>query len=212
MVALHLCLNPVNADTARDLKWSNLIPAQIDLPTPLDHLTKTQRKDIEYIAWIGEMLKAGMLKENTPAAQDAKKGSRQLAKDGLNVPQLIEHVSRSRERRLRHQKRVVKELDGTFVRIPGYAVPLELSGSKVTEFLLVPYVGACIHTPPPPPNQIVHVEADHAFHLQGLFAPVSVTGHMVIKEASKSLFLVDGASDIDIGYSLKDAHIETLSK
>jgi hypothetical protein len=43
------------------------------------------------------------------------------------------------------------------VRIPGFIVPLEDSATEVTEFLLVPYVGACVHVPPPPPNQLVYV-------------------------------------------------------
>jgi len=43
------------------------------------------------------------------------------------------------------------------VRIPGYAVPLDAERSDKREFLLVPYFGACIHTPPPPANQIVLV-------------------------------------------------------
>jgi hypothetical protein len=47
--------------------------------------------------------------------------------------------------------------DGQSVRIPGYIVPLEEGKSGVKEFLLVPYFGACIHTPPPPSNQIIHV-------------------------------------------------------
>jgi uncharacterized protein len=42
-------------------------------------------------------------------------------------------------------------------RVPGYMVPLEDNLEEVTELLLVPYPGACIHVPPPPPNQIVHV-------------------------------------------------------
>lgn len=50
-------------------------------------------------------------------------------------------------------------LNGERIRIPGFVIPLEKSGSKVREFLLVPYFGACIHTPPPPPNQIIHVKA-----------------------------------------------------
>lgn len=49
-------------------------------------------------------------------------------------------------------------LDGTVVKVPGFIVPLEDWASSVTEFLLVPYVGACIHTPPPPPNQMVYVQ------------------------------------------------------
>ena len=48
-------------------------------------------------------------------------------------------------------------LDGAIVKLPGYVVPLEEAGGAVKEFLLVPYFGACIHSPPPPANQIVHV-------------------------------------------------------
>jgi uncharacterized protein len=47
--------------------------------------------------------------------------------------------------------------NGSRIRITGFAVPLERSRERVTEFLLVPYFGACIHTPPPPANQIIHV-------------------------------------------------------
>ncbi len=47
-------------------------------------------------------------------------------------------------------------LAGMRVRLPGFAIPLEAKADKVTEFLLVPYFGACIHSPPPPANQIVH--------------------------------------------------------
>ena len=46
---------------------------------------------------------------------------------------------------------------GARIRLPGFAIPLEVKGDKVTEFLLVPYFGACIHSPPPPANQIIHV-------------------------------------------------------
>lgn len=53
---------------------------------------------------------------------------------------------------------VLRELDGQDVRIPGFIVPLEDFASNVSEFLIVPYVGACVHVPPPPPNQLVHVE------------------------------------------------------
>lgn len=51
---------------------------------------------------------------------------------------------------------------GTRIRIPGFAVPLESDRDGLREFLLVPYFGACIHTPPPPANQIVHVILDKA--------------------------------------------------
>jgi hypothetical protein len=46
---------------------------------------------------------------------------------------------------------------GQLVRIPGFVVPLEDTNDGLKEFLLVPYFGACIHSPPPPANQIIHV-------------------------------------------------------
>ena len=49
------------------------------------------------------------------------------------------------------------DLDGANVKLPGYVVPLEQARGEIKEFLLVPYFGACIHSPPPPANQIVHV-------------------------------------------------------
>ena len=52
---------------------------------------------------------------------------------------------------------VNNKLEGKAIRIPGYIVPLEEGKNGMTEFLLVPYFGACIHSPPPPANQIIHV-------------------------------------------------------
>ena len=49
------------------------------------------------------------------------------------------------------------QMVGQRVRIPGFVVPLEDSAEGLKEFLLVPYFGACIHSPPPPANQIIHV-------------------------------------------------------
>ena len=49
------------------------------------------------------------------------------------------------------------DLKGQRVRLPGYVVPLDMVGDKLQDFLLVPYFGACIHSPPPPANQIVHI-------------------------------------------------------
>ena len=52
----------------------------------------------------------------------------------------------------------LKSLNGGMVKIPGYMVPLEDSDKHVSEFLLVPTPQACIHVPPPPPNQMVYIK------------------------------------------------------
>ena len=43
------------------------------------------------------------------------------------------------------------------IRIAGYVVSLDANRKQISEFLLVPYFGACIHLPPPPANQIILV-------------------------------------------------------
>jgi hypothetical protein len=71
----------------------------------------------------------------------------------------------------------VKELDGQYVKLPGYIVPLESdAGGMLDEFLLVPYFGACIHVPPPPPNQIVYVKLKKPFNLKSMADPYWITG------------------------------------
>ena len=59
---------------------------------------------------------------------------------------------------------------GQAVRIPGFVVPLEETKDGVKEFLLVPYFGACIHSPPPPSNQIIHVLPEHAAKIRSMDA------------------------------------------
>jgi uncharacterized protein len=63
----------------------------------------------------------------------------------------------NRMREVWDQAPINEKMDGALVRIPGYVVPLEDSKEGMKEFLLVPYFGACIHSPPPPANQIIHV-------------------------------------------------------
>ena len=52
----------------------------------------------------------------------------------------------------------LRKLDGKLVRVPGFVVPLDDATEDGAEFLLVPYYGACVHTPPPPPNQMAFVQ------------------------------------------------------
>lgn len=100
---------------------------------------------------------------------------------------------------------IVPELDGQRVKIPGYVVPLDFSGTALSEFLLVPYFGACIHVPPPPANQIVYVKTEDPFRSQGLFTAVWVTGTIStnahLNEIGDAGYTID-ASKVEL-YELK---------
>lgn len=76
----------------------------------------------------------------------------------------------------------LRKLDGQVIQVPGFIVPLEDYAQQATEFLVVPYFGACIHLPPPPPNQMVYVkmEGDKATSI-GMYDPVWVVGTLRIE-------------------------------
>jgi len=96
---------------------------------------------------------------------------------------------------------IVQELDGTTVRLPGFIVPLEGDDvGSVTEFFFVPYYGACVHTPPPPPNQIVYVTVDRPFLLKAMWQPFWIEGAMRTEQISTDLGVA--------GYALKASRIE----
>ena len=90
---------------------------------------------------------------------------------------------------------VVKELDGKSVSLPGFVVPLEGDSEVITEFLLVPYFGACIHVPPPPPNQIVHVTIKGGVPIESLYDAIVVTGVITTETWSGDI--------AQVGYKIK---------
>lgn len=95
---------------------------------------------------------------------------------------------------------VVAALDGERVQLGGYVVPLDFQATKVKEFLLVPFVGACIHVPPPPANQIVYVTTEQGFEVKGSFDPVYVTGKMSVSATFTGL--------AEAGYSITAEKVE----
>ena len=95
---------------------------------------------------------------------------------------------------------VVESLNGKRVQIGGYVVPLDFEASSVKEFLLVPFVGACIHVPPPPANQIVYVQMPKGFQVKSMFEPVYVTGRMKTEASHTGL--------ADAGYTLEAERVD----
>lgn len=89
-------------------------------------------------------------------------------------PRAVEVMEKIRE--LWDAAPVVEAMNGQRVRVPGFIVPLEGDGNEIYEFLLVPYFGACIHVPPPPANQLIHVMPDAPVPADWNMIPVWVNG------------------------------------
>ncbi len=92
-----------------------------------------------------------------PASWDAMKEFRNLDLQGLSDGDPRANEMMATMRKAWDKAPINTALVGQAVRIPGFVVPLESGPDGLKEFLLVPYFGACIHSPPPPSNQVIYV-------------------------------------------------------
>ena len=196
------------AEIARTIQWDNLIPQMAPIENPFTGLSMDQRTDFEVLVGIRDMKRRGFLSEVDEAFEDETEIRERLNRQGLNVDDYIIEYSRLEQEIIKRNKMTNAELDGQIVRIPGYALPLEHKDTGVKELLLVPYVGACIHVPPPPANQIVYVTLKDAYTSTNLYEPVWITGRMTIETTNQSLTYVDGTAGIDTAYTLKGDKVE----
>ena len=126
-----------------------------------------------------------------------------------------DRISKSRMKVLNHNLEAAqqvkvgtirKEIAGKQVRIPGFVIPLEGDADSISEFLLVPFYGACIHVPPPPPNQIIHVKFEEGAPTKDLWDIVYITGTLQAET------LVTEELNVESGYTMIGASLETYDK
>jgi len=195
---------------ARELiKWTSLLPQAEALKDPFGALTQDQRFDIETIMWARSLSdEERALDHNRQPVEDAQKYERAFVKAGLNIDKLMTDQKVYEAEIARRQKLVNKALNGTDIKISGYLLPLEFSEKGEKDFLLVPYVGACVHVPPPPANQMVLIRLAKEMVVKDLFTPVWISGQMKIKQSSTALQLIDGSRNVTVGYHIDGAKAE----
>lgn len=202
----------LGADPAKTLKWDDLVPPTSKLESPFGDLTADQRADLAEIIRDRELAGDDSISQVSPEYESSVELTHSLERQGLNIEDLIAKYDAFVAEVNRRNELVVGSLDGRLVKLPGYVLPLELGKKGVREFLLVPYIGACIHVPPPPPNQIVYVRSAQPFEVRDLYTPVTVTGRMSVKGTRKMLSFVDGQAGINTGYSMEALKIQPLEQ
>ncbi len=127
-----------------------------------------------------------------------------LAEGQSSIPNVLQGIFKHDEPNMSSQQPpstgVRTDWNGKTVRLPGFIVPLKLDGTGVTEFILAPFVGACVHVPPPPANQLVFVTTDNPFESPSIYHPVNVTGRLNSASISTEL--------ASVGYALSAKKIE----
>lgn len=103
-----------------------------------------------------------------------------------------------------YSAQTIPALDGTKILLGGYPVPLETNPQgNFVEFFLVPYPGACIHVPPPPPNQIVLVRYPKGIDLADIYTPLWVEGTLRVEVSSNEL--------ADSAYTIEAQTVEPIT-
>ena len=212
LLALVLALPAQALEPTHTIGWSNLVPKMAPLDNPFSQLTMDQRTDFEVLIGIRDMKRRGFLSQVNETFEDEAKIRKRLAHQGLAVDDYIVEYYRLEREIIKRNEMTNAELDGQIVRIPGYALPLEHRNTGIKDLLLVPYVGACIHVPPPPANQIIYVTLKTGYVSTNLYEPVWITGRIKIKATNQSLTYVDGTAGIDTAYTLEGEQVEPYEK
>jgi hypothetical protein len=208
-IAIILCASVVrgNEVPVRQVGWKDLVPEVKSFENPMEGLPTMSQIDLRTVIVMRE--DPSRLEKMSPSQRELLEAAEiRLKQANIDVEGILKRHKEVTEQRRLDGEKVVAELDGQRLRMAGYLLPLETSDRKVTEFLLVPWVGACIHTPPPPSNQIVYVRYPEGIEASQVFAPVWIQGTMQTVTSTANLYLRDGSADIPTGYSLRASLVE----
>lgn len=166
-------------------------PEQVEDDQPVSEVSRSKTEDkaasetesgIRELEWDDLMPKDYRIEELL-----AKINAGDISDDDPRIDEAMEKV-----KAMFAQAPVVDELHNQEIKLPGFVVPMDSDNEKITDFLLVPYYGACIHVPPPPANQTVFVTGKESKYK--LYDTVWVTGKIVVERNQNELG--------DSGYSI----------
>jgi len=205
LLALGLCLaTPIFASDAREVSWAELAPAPVEYDNPFATLPSKQMDGLRRLVRLKARVEAG----DAAAMHEVAALQVELESSGLDVDGLLASRAEIMELRRAAMAGVNEDLIGDTVRIPGFVVPLEFHDLRAVEFLLVPTAGACIHTPPPPANQIVHVRYPQGIEVKTLYDAVWVNGEIAAEQSVQAVSYVDGTAPVEASYAIQPTLVE----
>ncbi|WP_241903915.1 DUF3299 domain-containing protein [Vibrio splendidus] len=175
---------------------------------PFHKLDRNQMFDMATIARFKEAQAEDGFVASEKARQEIVEATERLKKQDVDVEALFVARAQIMKQREALGSKPNTEVVGSKHRIPGYITPIEMDGTKVTKFFLVPSAGACIHTPPPPANQLVLIDYPQGIELVSLMTPVWVEGQLTGHQSKENVNYSDGAANVQSVYAMKADGIE----
>lgn len=188
--------------------WDELVPNMELIEDPFHELDRNQMFDMATIARFKEAQAEDGFVVSEKARQEIVEATERLKKQDVDVEALFVARAQIMKQREALGSKPNTEVVGSKHRIPGYITPIEMDGTKVTKFFLVPSAGACIHTPPPPANQLVLIDFPEGIELVSLMTPVWVEGQLTGHESKENVNYSDGAANVQSVYAMKADGIE----
>lgn len=178
-----------------EINWRMLNHESMTKARPYPTLTDDQKKILQYYL---------ELKDSNPESEAISEFEKRLSSEGEDLNRFL----KIRDYNLKLQNILTTEFDGKYVKVPGFLVPVEFNVEmKATRLLLVPIAGACVHVPAPPANQIIDIYYPQGYSFQSLEKPVWVEGYFGSGLINEEFYLIDGKSDISVGYKISGVSI-----
>lgn len=191
------------------INWQDLQGKVEPYQNPFAGLTEDQLYNLSLYGRISEMKKLfPAYKITEEMEKEAETAKATLIAENVDIDYLFKQRLILIERRKKAALVTNDLLADREIEMSGYMLALEFDNGLVTEFLLVPTIGACSHKPVPPSNQLIYVKATKAIAAGSPYMPIKVTGTLRITPQTKDLYLVDGQQQIRMSYSLEDTIVE----
>jgi uncharacterized protein len=202
-----LAVHAAHAEAPRQIGWDALTLRLSAAENPFATLTPEQLEWLADVAALRDRKGRGVTLTDKEIAIE-RAAATGLQRAGIDTDRLLAQRDAVAAKQRALATAVNPALDGQEVRLAGFLLPLEFTGKAVSEFLLVPWAGACIHTPPPPSNQVIHVKSAKPFPVQAMFDAVWVTGKLATKAGKLAVYITDGTSQVDAGYAMQASDVE----
>ncbi|MCG9728774.1 DUF3299 domain-containing protein [Shewanella sp. Isolate13] len=183
------------------LDWQVLAPTINEQDVSLPEVTESQKRLLATVIQLQDSAKAVDI-------ENAVKARQRLLDEGVDVDAALDARARYMSLAQRRAESLNSEVNGKHVSMSGFVVPTKFNGVKATEFLLLPYAGACIHMPPPAANQIVKLSYPPGFEVENVQFPVTVRGTINAGKQTELVQLVDGKMNVTMGYAMDALTIE----
>lgn len=175
---------------------------------PFKNLTDDQLYNLSIHARILSMQESMPESVTKAMIEESAKAKVLLEEQNVDIAYLFEQRLIIMEKRQQAAMVTNDLLKNKNIEIGGYMLALEFDDGLVTEFLLVPTIGACSHKPVPPANQLILVKTDKPIEAGSPYMPIRVTGKLLATPQQKDLYLVDGQKNIAMSYSMESAKVE----